>query len=87
MATAAPTQELPLFYNALEPLNSGQHASMKIRRIEKAVSQSITARNAIEDKIFEHISNQTTVSQATQNIIKKSAKIRKQIEEKVTLFV
>ncbi|MCH8615914.1 SapC family protein [Sphingomonas sp. SM33] len=36
MATAAPTQELPLFYNALEPLNSGQHASMKIRRIEKA---------------------------------------------------
>jgi hypothetical protein len=36
MATAAPTQELPLFYNALEPLNSGQHANMKIRRIEKA---------------------------------------------------
>jgi hypothetical protein len=36
MATAAPTQELPLFYNALEPLNSGQHGNMKIRRIEKA---------------------------------------------------
>jgi hypothetical protein len=36
MATAAPTQELPLFYNALEPLNSGQHGKMKIRRIEKA---------------------------------------------------
>ena len=36
MATAAPTQEMPLFYNALEPLNSGQHGNMKIRRIEKA---------------------------------------------------
>ena len=36
MATAAPTQELPLFYNALEPLNSGQHANMKIRRIDNA---------------------------------------------------
>ena len=36
MATAAPTQELPLFYNSLEPLNSGQHANMKIRRIESA---------------------------------------------------
>ena len=38
MATAAPTQDLPLFYNALEPLNSGQHGNMKIRRIEKAPS-------------------------------------------------
>jgi SapC len=36
MATAAPTQELPLLYNALEPLNSGQHANMKIRRIDNA---------------------------------------------------
>jgi hypothetical protein len=36
MATAAPTQEMPLFYNALEPLNSGQHSNMKIRRIDKA---------------------------------------------------
>ena len=36
MATAAPTQELPLFYNSLEALNSGQHGKMKIRRIEKA---------------------------------------------------
>lgn len=36
MATAAPTQELPLFYSALEALNSGQHGKMKIRRIEKA---------------------------------------------------
>ena len=36
MATAAPTQELPLFYNSLEALNSGQHANMKIRRIENA---------------------------------------------------
>ena len=36
MATAAPTQELPLFYNKLEPLNAGQHGNMKIRRIESA---------------------------------------------------
>ena len=36
MATAAPTQELPLFYNALEALNSGQHGNMKIRRIDNA---------------------------------------------------
>ena len=36
MATAAPTQELPLFYGALEALNSGQHGKMKVRRIDKA---------------------------------------------------
>jgi SapC len=33
MATAAPTQNLPLFYNALEPLNAAQHANMKVRTI------------------------------------------------------
>ena len=37
MATAAPTQELPLFYNKLEALNAGQHGNMKIRRIESAI--------------------------------------------------
>jgi len=31
MATAAPTQSLPLFYNALEPLNLDQHGKMKVR--------------------------------------------------------
>jgi hypothetical protein len=36
MASAAPTQSLPLFYSALEPLNVNQHGKMKIRRIEKA---------------------------------------------------
>jgi len=37
MATAAPqAQELPLFYNSLEALNSNEHGNMKIRRIEKA---------------------------------------------------
>ena len=36
MATAAPNQELPLFYNSLEALNSGQHAKYKIRRLESA---------------------------------------------------
>jgi hypothetical protein len=33
MATAAPTQNLPLFYNAVEPLNAAQHANMKVRTI------------------------------------------------------
>ena len=36
MATAAPTQSLPLFYSAIEPLNLNQHGKLKIRRIEKA---------------------------------------------------
>lgn len=36
MATAAPTQDLPLFYSQLRPLNSTEHRNMKIRRIEKA---------------------------------------------------
>ena len=36
MATAAPTQELPLFYNSLEALNSGQHSKYRIRRLESA---------------------------------------------------
>jgi hypothetical protein len=31
MATAAPTQSLPLFYNAIEPLNFTQHGKMKVR--------------------------------------------------------
>lgn len=31
MATAAPTQGLPLFYNAIEPLNLDQHGKMKVR--------------------------------------------------------
>jgi hypothetical protein len=33
MATAAPTQSLPLFYNAVEPLNATQHSNMKVRTI------------------------------------------------------
>jgi hypothetical protein len=33
MATAAPSQNLPLFYNALEPLNATQHAKMKVRTL------------------------------------------------------
>jgi hypothetical protein len=36
MATVAPNQALPLFYNSLEALNVGQHGKMKIRRIDKA---------------------------------------------------
>jgi len=42
MATAAPTQELPLFYNKLEALNAGQHGNMKIRRIENAPQMGTT---------------------------------------------
>lgn len=33
MATAAPTQSLPLFYNSIEPLNATQHGTMKVRPI------------------------------------------------------
>lgn len=34
MATAAPTQSLPLFYNGIEPLNLEQHGKLKVRRLE-----------------------------------------------------
>ena len=34
MATAAPTQTLPLFYKGLEPLNVTQHGKMKVRTIQ-----------------------------------------------------
>jgi SapC len=33
MATAAPTQSLPLFYNAIEPLNLEAHGKMKVRAL------------------------------------------------------
>lgn len=33
MATAAPNQNLPLFYNAVEPLNVTQHGKMKVRSL------------------------------------------------------
>lgn len=33
MATAAPNQNLPLFYNAVEPLNATQHGKMKVRTV------------------------------------------------------
>ncbi|HVF83187.1 MAG TPA: SapC family protein [Sphingomicrobium sp.] len=33
MATAAPNSGLPMLYNQLEPLNSGQHSKLKIRRM------------------------------------------------------
>jgi hypothetical protein len=33
MATAAPNQSLPLFYNAIEPLNLDQHGKMHVRGI------------------------------------------------------
>jgi len=36
MATAAPNQELPLFYSELQPLSSSEHGKMKIHRMEDA---------------------------------------------------
>ncbi|HET7708385.1 MAG TPA: SapC family protein [Sphingomicrobium sp.] len=36
MATAAPSQALPLFYSALEPLNTTQHAKYRIRGLTQA---------------------------------------------------
>lgn len=35
MATVAPTQNLPLFYNTVEPLNVTQHGKMKVRKLLK----------------------------------------------------
>jgi hypothetical protein len=35
MATAAPNQNLPLFYNAVEPLNVTAHGKMKVRPVLK----------------------------------------------------
>jgi len=35
MATAAPTQQLPLFYQALEPVNVTMHGKMKVRQVLK----------------------------------------------------
>ena len=34
MASAAPTQSLPLLYNAIEPLNATQHSKMNVRAID-----------------------------------------------------
>jgi len=31
MATAAPTEGLPIFYNSVEPINLDQHGKMKVR--------------------------------------------------------
>jgi SapC protein len=42
MATAAPTQELPLFYSKLEALNKQQHGAMNIRRLDKAPAMGKT---------------------------------------------
>jgi hypothetical protein len=36
MATAAPTQTLPLLYSDLQPLSSNLHGNWKIRRLEKS---------------------------------------------------
>jgi hypothetical protein len=35
MATVAPNQNLPLFYNAIEPLNASQHGKAKVRPVLK----------------------------------------------------
>jgi hypothetical protein len=35
MATAAPNQNLPLFYNTVEPVNVTQHGKMKVRKMLK----------------------------------------------------
>jgi len=35
MATAAPNQNLPLFYQGIEPLNVSQHSKMKVRPVLK----------------------------------------------------
>lgn len=42
MATAAPNNNLPLFYNALEPLNLNQHGKMKLRRVDQNKTMGVT---------------------------------------------
>ena len=36
MATAAPNQNLPLFYRTIEPLNASQHGNLKIHQVDKS---------------------------------------------------
>ena len=38
MASAAPSPNMPLFYNSIEPLNANQHGKMKVRPIEKSTA-------------------------------------------------
>src|SRR5690348_16845109 len=45
MATTASTQNLPLFYKAIEPLNVTQHGKMKVRAIP--ATPEISATHAI----------------------------------------
>ena len=40
MASAAPTQPLPLLYSALEPLNTTQHSEMHIKRLERLPNEA-----------------------------------------------
>ncbi len=42
MATAAPTQQLPLFYTALEALNATQHANMRVRGLKQVPAMGST---------------------------------------------
>jgi hypothetical protein len=42
MATAAPNNSLPLFYEALEPLNLNQHGKMKLRRVDQNPAMGAT---------------------------------------------
>ncbi|MFL6841052.1 MAG: SapC family protein [Sphingomicrobium sp.] len=35
MASAAPTEGMPIFYNAVEPINLDQHGKMKVRKLLK----------------------------------------------------
>jgi len=51
MATAAPNTSLPLFYDALEPLNLNQHGKMKLRRIDQ--NKAIGATHAVPATVDE----------------------------------
>jgi hypothetical protein len=42
MATEAPTKNMPMLYEALEPLSSTVHGKMKIRRVDKAPTVGTT---------------------------------------------
>lgn len=55
MATQAPTASLPLLYNDLQPLNSGQHGKMKLQRLLTVPGLSETHAIPVTVEEFSHV--------------------------------
>ena len=54
MATQAPTASLPLLYNDLQPINSGQHGAMKLKRMVTVPGISETHAIPVTVEEFTH---------------------------------